>query len=333
MLNKVLAGESLTATEAAGVMEGILRSEFPAEQIGAILIALRMKEESVDEIVGFARALRAQAVRVPARTQGLVDLCGTGGDASGTFNVSTVAAFVVAGAGQPVAKHGNRSVSSRSGSFDVLEKVGVEAVADPEAAAARIDGEGLGFLFAPAFHPAMKNVAALRKNLGVTTVFNLLGPLLNPAGVRRQVIGVYSEKVMPRIAAALAALEAEEAFVVRGEDGLDEISICAPTRILHLKGGVTRELRVAPEDLGLRRATRADVLGGEPERNAEILISILDGEQGARRDLVLLNAAAALVVGGCAEDLRDGLERARRSIDSGAARAKLELSRRKHAAA
>ena len=322
-LHQLLEGKSLSREHAAAAMCEVIEGRATPEQVGAFLFALRIKEESVEEISGFLDCLRAKAVPFPDYP-GLMDVCGTGGDSSGTFNISTTVAFVVAAAGQPVAKHGNRSVSSRSGSFDVLEALGLRFESDPALIARSIEEHGIGLFFAPAFHPSLKALAPIRKSLGVYTVFNALGPLLNPARVRRQLVGVYSPLLLRKAAEVLRDQGAGqgtpntvEALVVRGEDGLDELSLSAPTRAVHLKAGQIRELTITPEEHGLKRADAAHLRGGDASENARILIEILRGEKGPKRDIVLFNAGAALWIGGKAGDIREGIERAGAAIDSG----------------
>jgi anthranilate phosphoribosyltransferase len=291
-------------------------------QVGAFLAALRLKGETVDEITGAAEVMRARADRVRVEHPIFVDTCGTGGDGQHTFNISTAAALVVAGAGLPVAKHGNRSVSSRCGSADVLAELGVDVEAPKEVVERCIREVGIGFLFAPRLHPAFKAVAGIRRELGVRTVFNLLGPLANPAGARRQVMGVYEARWVPVIAGVLAALGAEHAFVVHGE-GLDEIAVTGMTHVCEVKGGSVERFSMVPEDIGLGRWERAAIAGGDPPENARILREVLAGRKGAPRDAVLANAAAALVAGDAAPDLRTGVGLAAASIDRGAAAEKL----------
>jgi anthranilate phosphoribosyltransferase len=319
-LSLLLERRSLERAHAEQVMAQIVDGAARPEQVGAFLIALRIKEESVEEISGFLDCLRKRALRVRSARPDLMDVCGTGGDGSGTFNVSTTVAFVVAAAGQPIAKHGNRSVSSRSGSFDVLEALGLGFESDPERAARSLEDHGIALLFAPAFHPALKTLAPMRKSLGVHTIFNALGPLLNPAPIRRQLMGVYSPLLLEKVAQVIqAGGELTEAMVVRGEDGLDELSLSAPTQVAHFKNGQVRAYAIRPEDCGLKSAPAAALKGGDAAENAAILVSILRGEPGPRRDMVLLNAGAALLVGGKAAELREGVERAAAAIDSGAA--------------
>jgi anthranilate phosphoribosyltransferase len=320
----VLDGRNLTEAEAEAVMEQIMNGEATPAQIGGFLIALRVKGETVEEVAGFARAMRHNAVSVKPRHPFVIDTCGTGGDGAGTFNISTVAAFVVAGAGLPVAKHGNRSVSSKCGSADLLEALGVNLDLSPAGVAACIDEVGIGFLYAPHLHPAMKHAIGPRREMGVRTVFNILGPLTNPAGAQAQVLGVYDAALTEMMAHVLDLLGSRAAFVVHGAGGLDELSTIGPNRVTQLRDDRVQTFSLDPQDLGLPRATLSDLKGGDPEENAAIACDILDGEPGARRDVVLLNASAALVAGGIADDLSHGLDLAADSIDSGAARAKLD---------
>jgi anthranilate phosphoribosyltransferase len=334
---------NLTRIEAAAAMDAIMSGSASHAQIAAFLTALRMKGETVEELIGFAQVMRAKAVHV--RTRGeevaaltgtdremLIDTCGTGGDASGTFNVSTATAFVVAGAGLKVAKHGNRSVSSLCGSADVVETLGVSLELPAAKVAQCIDEVGIGFLYAPLLHTAMKHVMTARREMGIRTVFNMLGPLTNPAAANAQVIGIYSGSLTEPLARVLAELGTIRAFVVHGADGLDEISTTGESTVSEVREGVVRTFVVRPEEFGLPRATIADLRGGDREQNAEIIRAILAGEPGPRRDIVLMNAAAALVAGGRARDLKEGVTLASESIDSGRARSALErlvtLSRR-----
>jgi len=325
----------LTRIEAAAAMEAIMSGAATNAQIAAFLTALRMKGETVEELIGLAQVMRQKAVRV--RTRGeevaaltgtdremLIDTCGTGGDAAGTFNVSTATAFVVAGAGLKVAKHGNRSVSSLCGSADVVETLGINLELSPAQVARCVDEVGIGFLYAPLLHTAMKHVMAARREMGIRTVFNMLGPLTNPANANAQVIGVYSRALTEPLARVLAELGTIRAFVVHGADGLDEISNTGESHISEVREGVVRSYTVRPEDFGIPRATIRDLQGGDREENAQIIRQILRGEAGPRRDIVLMNAAAALMVGGKAKDLKDGVALASHSVDSGSAWAKLE---------
>jgi anthranilate synthase/phosphoribosyltransferase len=323
---KLMQRQDLTAVEAEAAMTQIMHGEATPAQIGAFLTALRMKGESVSEITGCAAAMRRSAVAVrPQRREMLVDTCGTGGDGAGTFNVSTTAAFVVAGAGQPVAKHGNRSISSKCGSADVLEALGVNLDLNPEQVANCVDEVGIGFLFAPKLHPAMKHAIGPRRELGVRTIFNLLGPLTNPAGAAAQVLGVYDPTLTEPLARVLGELGSRAAFVVHGADGLDELTTTGPNRISALRSGRVETHTFDPSDLGFRRAHLSDLRGGDAQENAGITRSILAGTlNGARRDVVLLNAAAALVAAGRARSLPEGIRAAEHSLDSGAAQRVLD---------
>jgi anthranilate phosphoribosyltransferase len=335
-LRTVVERRDLTRIEAAAAMEAIMSGAATNAQIAAFLVALRMKGETVEELIGFAQVMRQKAVRV--RTRGnegaasltgtdremLIDTCGTGGDASGTFNVSTATAFVVAGTGLKVAKHGNRSASSLCGSADVVETLGVSLELTAPQVGRCIDEVGIGFLYAPLLHTAMKHVMGARREMGIRTVFNLLGPLTNPASANAQVIGVAAASLTEPLARVLAELGTHRAFVVHGADGLDEISNTGDSQLSEVREGTVRTFSVRPEDFGLARASIADLRGGDREQNAQIIRDLLAGAQGARRDIVLMNAAAALVAGGRARELREGVEHAARSLDSGAARDRLE---------
>ena len=301
----------------------IMSGEATMAQIGGLLLALRTRGETVDEIAGAAAAMRAKAAAVTA-PEGAMDIVGTGGDGKGTFNISTAAAFVVAGAGVPVAKHGNRAVTSRSGAADALTQLGVNVMVEPQVAQRALDSCGICFMMAPMHHTAMKHVMPARLELGTRTVFNILGPLANPAGVKYQLTGAMSLDLLRPMAETLRALGTTAAWLVHGDDGTDEVSICGPTTVVALKDGAISELRVRPEDAGLPRHPFEDILGGTPEQNAAKFRALLDGAPGAYRDAVVLNAAAALVVVGRAPELKFGAEMARESIDSGAAKAKLE---------
>jgi anthranilate phosphoribosyltransferase len=331
-VEKIRAGEQLTRSEAAAAMEEILSGRAAEPQIVEFLAALREKGETEEEIVGFATVMRRHARPIfPGGVPDgwrLVDTCGTGGDATGTFNVSTCAAFVVAGAGVRVAKHGNRSISSRCGSADVLEALGVDLMMAPERVAECIEKVGIGFLFAPALHTAMKHAMPARRRLGGRTVFNLLGPLTNPAGARVQVMGVFAADKVGLLAGALAKLGIERAFVVHGADGLDEISLSGETHVAEVNFGTVRNYTVTPEDFGLPSANIYELTGGDAAENAAIIRGILDGEPGPRRDIVLANAAAALVAAGAAADFREGVRVAAQSLDTGLAGQKLELLKR-----
>jgi anthranilate phosphoribosyltransferase len=333
-LDKISGGADLSRAEAESVMEQILTGALNTAQIAALLVALRTKGETVDEVVGFATAMRGHATPVfPAghRLAGetLIDTCGTGGDARGTFNISTVVAFVVAGAGGRVAKHGNRSTGGRSGSADVLEALGVKIDLPAARVAQAIEEIGIGFLFAPAMHAATRHATEARKQIGVRTVFNLLGPLTNPANASVQIVGVYDAKLTEFVAEVLGELGVRRAFVVHGADGLDEISLSGETFVSELHDGKVRNFTVTPEDFGLVRAPLEAIRGGDAAENSAIMHKILGRsllyrEHGAARDIVLANTAAALVAAGRAGDFLEGVRIARESIDSGAAREKLE---------
>jgi anthranilate phosphoribosyltransferase len=327
--------QSLSREEARAVMAEVLGGQCSDAQIAALLIALNMKGETVEEIVGFAEAIRAAAVPLELGAgsvldasgtgrDALLDTCGTGGDASGTFNISTATAFVVAGAGVRVAKHGNRSITSKCGSADVMEALGVNIKLPPAQIAACLRQVGIAFLFAPAMHSAMKQVQTARRELRLRTIFNLLGPLTNPARATCQVVGVYSEDLVEKLAEALSMLGLRRAFVVHGSDGLDEITITGPTRIAEVREGQVRTYEVTPEEFGLPRATLEDIAGGDAACNAKLIREVLSGKKSARRDIVLLNAAAAFVAAGRADHLRDAVPLAAEAIDSGAALAKLQ---------
>jgi anthranilate phosphoribosyltransferase len=319
-LRRITDGEDLTQDEAVTVMTEVVEGQATPVQIGGLLAGLRTKREAVDEIAGFARVMRERAVRVYPRKRPLLDTCGTGGDTCDTFNISTAAAFVIAASGIAVAKHGNRAVSSRCGSADVLAALGVELTLTPEQIAECIDTVGVGFMFAPHHHPAMAAVAQPRKELGIRTVFNILGPLVNPAGANRQLVGVFDPDLCPKVAEVLGILGCERAMVVHGMNGLDEISTVGPTRISHLQHGrVSTETRI-PSEMFLVPATEEEIAGGSsPEENAQIILSVLQGEAGPRRDIVSVNAAAGLILGGMAEGWRDGVSLAHRMIDTGRA--------------
>ena len=324
VLNRLLDGHGLTSDEARTVLDAVLDGTATPAITAALHVAQRAKGETAEEIRGLADALVAHAEKVPIDPSGLIDTCGTGGDRHGTINVSTVAALVAAGAGARVCKHGNRAASSDCGSADVLEALGVVIDAGAEVVAACIEEAGIGFCFAPRFHPAMRHVGPIRRELGVPTVFNFLGPLANPAGVRRQVLGVSDPTMAERIAEVLAARHAERAFVVHGADGLDELTTTGLTEVLEVVDGEISRWAVDPERLGLRRATLHEIKGGDATQNAAVTRRILDGEPGAHRDVVVLNAAAALVVAGIATDLAAGVEAATVALDDGRAAAALD---------
>jgi anthranilate phosphoribosyltransferase len=325
-LEKLIAGQSLTTAESAEAMGSLMDGNVPPSQIGAFLTALRIKGETVDEITGFAEAMRARSLRVTTHRSPLVDTCGTGGDKVKTFNISTASAFVVAAGGVPVAKHGNRSVTSKCGSADVLEALGVRLDLVPEAVAHCIDTVGIGFLFARSHHPAMKYAAPIRAELGFRTVFNLLGPLTNPAGATRQVIGVYDALLCEPLAQVLGRLGAERVLVVHGEPGLDEISTMGTTTVAELRDGAVTTYPLTPTELHLATADPESLIAGEtPEANAHLLRSVLGGTSSqAQREIVLANAAAAFYVAGVVENLGAGVAKAEAVITSGSANAKLD---------
>jgi len=322
-IEKVVAGVDLTRDEAIAVMEEIMTGQATSAQFGALVTALRLKGETVEEIAGFATVMRRLATPVCPRRP-VVDTCGTGGDGRGTFNISTTAAFVAAGAGAVVAKHGNRSMTSLCGSADVLEALGVNITLGPSQVEACLEQIGIGFMFAQLFHPAMKFAAGPRREIGIRTVFNILGPLTNPAGAHAQVLGVASPALVTRMAEALTLLDTHHALVVHGQDGVDEISICAPTMVSEVRDGEIRSYIIQPEDLGFERASPEDIRGGDAATNATITRSVLQGANGPRRAVTLLNAAAALVASDLAEDLAEGVQLAARAIDSGAAADRLD---------
>ena len=323
LIAKVATGATLAREEAAGAFEQMMSGEATPSQMGALLMALRVRGETVDEITGAVSVMRAKMLRVAA-PPGAVDVVGTGGDASGSFNISTCAALIVAGAGVPVAKHGNRALSSRSGAADVLTALGVNINLSPEAIGRCIAEAGIGFMFAPAHHPAMKNVGSTRVELGTRTIFNLLGPLSNPAGVRRQMVGVFSRQWTEPLAQVLKNLGADRAWVVHGSDGLDEITTCGPTSVAALEDGKIRSFEIAPEDVGLPRVKVEQLRGGDAAANAQAVEDVLEGKPSPFRDVALFNAAAALVVAGKAADLKEGLHLATKSLDSGEAEGRLD---------
>lgn len=328
-------GQSLTRDEARGVMGLILSGQATEAQIAALLVALHIKGETVEEIVGFAEAMRAAATSLESpedstldvsgtEREALVDTCGTGGDASGTFNISTATAFVVAGAGIRVAKHGNRGATSKCGSADVMEALGVNITLPPARLVECLREVGIAFMFAQSLHTAMKYVAPTRKQLGIRSVFNLLGPLTNPAGASAQVVGVYSPDLVEKLALALKMLGLQRALVVHGLDGLDEITITGPTKIGEVRGEWVRLYEIMPEQFGLSRSPLNSISGGDLQANAQMIQEVLNGKKSARRDIVLMNSAAALVAAGRADSVSDAMPMAMQSLDSGAARKKLE---------
>jgi anthranilate phosphoribosyltransferase len=323
LIGKIATGAALTRDESAHAFDKMMSGEATPAQVGGLLMALRLRGETVDEITGAVTTMRAKMLPVVAPA-GAIDVVGTGGDAAGSYNISTCAAFIVAGAGVPVAKHGNRALSSKSGAADVLAALGVKLDLDPRAIARCINEAGIGFMFAPNHHPAMKHVGPARVELGTRTIFNLLGPLSNPAGVKRQMVGVYAQSWIEPLANVLAALGMERAWVVHGSDGLDEITTTGPTFVAELSGGKVRTFTISPADADLKQSRPSDLKGGDAAHNAAALKSVLEAKPGPYRDVALLNAAAALLVAGKAETLRDGAKLAAQSIDSGAAKARLE---------
>jgi anthranilate phosphoribosyltransferase len=334
-IKRVVDRQDLTASEAETVLEQIMTGLCTDAQIASLLTALRMKGETIDELTGFARVMRKKAMPVRPRSsvtagiggterESLIDTCGTGGDVSGSFNISTATAFVVAGCGVRVAKHGNRSVSSQCGSADVVEALGIKIELSPERIARCIDEIGIGFLHAPLLHEAMKYVALARKQMGIRTIFNMLGPLTNPAGANAQVIGVYAEHLTEVLARVLGALGSRRALVVHGSDGLDEITITGESKVTELRSGEVRTYTVTPEEFGLSRSSLEEIQGGDARQNSRIILEVLEGTPGPRRDIVLLNAAAGLVASSShADDFAGGVRLAAESIDSGKAMEKL----------
>jgi anthranilate phosphoribosyltransferase len=323
-LKKIISKADLTQQEMSDMMMEIFSGEISDAQIGAMMGALSTKGETYEELAGAAVAMRRKAVRIEVSAPTIVDTCGTGGDGARTFNISTTTAFVVAGCGVTVAKHGNRSVSSQCGSADLLEALGLNLNVQPELVEEAITDIGIGFLFAPIYHSAMRHAANARKQIGLRSIFNMLGPLTNPAAANCQLLGVYAPQLTEMFAQALNMLGARRAFIVCGHDGLDEISVCAPTRISELKDGRVFTYDVAPEQFFGHRADPADLMGGPPKENAEITKKILSGEKGPKRDIVLLNAAAALTAAGKSADFKEGIRLAEQSIDSNSAMKKLD---------
>ena len=323
-INKIVQKKNLNETETAQMMAEIFTGKITDAQIGAFMSALSTKGETFEELAGAARAMRRSALRIQTSASTVVDTCGTGGDGTQTFNISTTTAFVVAGCGVTVAKHGNRSVSSRCGSADLLEAKGIKLDTDPEIVEEAIQVIGIGFLFAPLYHSAMRYAAKARKEVGIRSIFNMLGPLTNPAGANCQLLGVYAPELTEMFAQALRLLGTRRAIVVHGHDGLDEISVCAPTRISQLKDGLIHTYDIFPEQFFGEAANREELLGGDAEKNAEITDRIFRGEKGPKRNVVVLNSAAALVVAGKAENLTEGIRQAEACIDEGAAAEKLD---------
>ena len=323
-LDRLLRGEDLTRHETRLVMGAIMAGEATPAQMGGFLVALRLKGENADEIAGAAEAMREHVIAVTPQREDIVDTAGTGGDGANTFNISTAAALVAAGAGAAVAKHGNRSVSSQSGSADVLEALGFNLDLSADRIAQSIDQLGFGFMFAPTHHPAMKHAGPVRKELATRTVFNVLGPLTNPAGARAQVVGVYAPELVPVIADVLAKLGARRAFVVHGDGGIDELSPTGPNLVCEVVDGGVHRREIDPLDLGVERCAPEELRGGTPAENAALIRDVLAGGNGGRRSAILLNAAGAIAAGGHAEDLREGLAVAREALDSGAALTRLD---------
>jgi len=323
LIAKAATGAALSREEAARGFDTMMSGEATPSQMGGLLMALRVRGETVDEITGAVTAMREKMLRVRAPADA-IDVVGTGGDASGSFNISTCAALIVAGAGVPVAKHGKRALSSRSGAADVLAALGVNIELTPEVVSRCITHAGIGFMFAPAHHPAMKNVGPTRVELGTRTIFNLLGPLSNPAGVKRQMVGVFSRQWIEPLAQVLKNLGSESVWVVHGSDGLDEITTAGPTHVAALENGAVRTFEITPEEMGLQRVKPEALRGGEAKENAQAVVDVLKGKSGAFRDVAALNAAAALVVAARAKDLKQALALAQKSIDSGEAASRLQ---------
>jgi anthranilate phosphoribosyltransferase len=323
-LKKIVQRIDLMESEMSEMMTEIFSGTVTDAQIGAMMAALATKGETFQELAGAARSMRRKAVRIQAHSSVVVDTCGTGGDGAQTFNISTTTAFVVAGAGVTVAKHGNRSISSRCGSADLLEALGLNLDVAPELVEEAVNDIGIGFLFAPKYHGAMKHAAKARKEVGIRSIFNMLGPLTNPAAANCQLLGVYAPELVEMFARALDLLGSKRALVVHGQDGLDEISVCAPTRVCELKDGLISTYDIYPEQYFGETVSPETLAGGNPEQNAEISLDILAGQPGPKRNIVLINAAAALLAAGKAPDLRSGITLAASSIDSGAAKEKLD---------
>lgn len=327
-LSSLIRGNDLSRRETEELFGLLMDGQLGDITMAALLTALAAKGESADEIVGAATAMRRRLVTIPSTRVEVVDTCGTGGDGKGTFNISTAAAIVAAAAGVPIAKHGNRSVSSRSGSADVLEALEVEIEMDPAVAGQALDELGIAFLFAPRLHPAMQRVVPVRRELGVRTIFNILGPLSNPAGARRQVLGVYEDRLVPLLAEVLLQLGCVHAMVVRGADGLDELTTTASTRVAEVRQGKIREFTLEPEDLGVERTRSEDLVGGEPHHNAALFLQVLEGVPGPLLEITVLNAGAAIYVAGLCPGLERGVALAREAVMSGGASRKLEQMRR-----
>src|SRR4051795_4587334 len=323
IIGKVATGASLSRDEAASAFDAVMSGEATPSQMGGLLMALRVRGETVDEITGAVAAMRSKMLTVDAPADA-VDIVGTGGDGSGSVNVSTCASFIVSGTGLPVAKHGNRALSSRSGTADVLASLGVKIDLRPEQVGRCIRECGIGFMFAPAHHPAMKNVGPTRVELATRTIFNLLGPLSNPAGVKRQMVGVFSRQWVEPLAQVLKNLGSESAWVVHGSDGLDEITLSGPSHVAALENGAVRTFEISPEDVGFTPAKAETLRGGDATENAQALLDVLKGKKGAFRDVAILNAAAGLIVAGRAKDLKQGVALASKAIDSGEAEGRLD---------
>ena len=323
-LNKIIQGNNLSETEMSQMITDIFSGEITDAQIGAFMAALATKGETFEELAGAAQAMRKKALRIQTSASTVIDTCGTGGDGLKTFNISTTTAFVVAGGGVTVAKHGNRSISSQCGSADLLEALGVKIDTDPEVVEEAVNEIGIGFLFAPVYHGAMKYAGKARMEVGIRSIFNMLGPLTNPAAANCQLLGVFAPELTEMFANALRLLGTKRAFAVHGHDGLDEISVCAPTRVSELKDGLINTYDINPEQYFGKLAEPDDLVGGEPSENVEITKKILSGEKGPKRDVVVLNSAAALVVAGVAVDIKEGIGLAEDSIDNGAASKKVD---------
>jgi len=326
-IKKAVEGINLTREEARSAMETIMNGEATDAQISGFLVAMRLKGETVEEIASFTRVMREKATHIDAGTTHVLDTCGTGGDGTHTFNISTVSAFVAAGAGITVAKHGNRSVSSKCGSADVIKELGINIDILPEKVSECLKKVGIAFLFAPKLHASMKYAIGPRRELGIRTFFNILGPMTNPAGAKRQLIGVYSKELVETVAGVLANLGSERAFIVHGNDGLDEITTISETYIAEVKNGNVVTYSISPEDFGIKKASLTDIEGGDTSENAAIFTSLFSGETGPKRDIVVLNSAFAICAGGGADTPEEGLKIAEKSIDSGAAMAKYEALR------
>lgn len=323
-INRVVSGQNLSLSEAKEVMNIMLSGEATQAQLGSFLTALRMKGETIDEIVGCAKVLQEKADHVKPTVKGnYVDIVGTGGDGTNTFNVSTTSAFVACGAGVPIAKHGNRAISSKSGSADVLESLGINIMLEADVVEKSVEEVGIGFMFAQVFHKSMKNVSQARSDMGIRSIFNILGPISNPSDAKSVVIGVFAPQYTESLAEAIMAMGVERGMIVHGLDGMDEITTTTRTRISEIKNGKITTYNISPEDFGISKAKPEDLKGGKNNENAEITLSILKGEKSPKRDIVLMNAGAAIYVAGIADSLAEGIKKAEESIDSGAALAKL----------